>query len=176
MSFSSVDFFRDIKNNNHAKVKHALETFIIDQKVKNNALMIACEYSTSSIMKLLLESGADPNVPSKNDQNSLMIACNNRFALLDKIKVLLDFGANPNIKNKYGYTALMYSIEGVDVDIVKELIKAGADPNVKNKNGLTALDIAEEYETDEGSLKGSDLLKYLRKVTIKKNNSKNKKH
>ena len=108
--------------------------------IKNNewtALMIACERCHESVVRLLLENGANVNDKDNNEWTSLMVAC--VVGHENICHLLLDYGANVNDKNKNGYTALMRACEGGYESVVRLLIENKVDINDIDNNGFTAL-------------------------------------
>jgi len=99
------------------------------------------------ITKLLLKSGADPNIKYIDDNTVLMAIYFNQKNSVDIIKLLLKYGAKINTKNKLGNSALMISV-GLynNLKTTKLLLKNGADPNIKNIKGETPLMMAYRKE------------------------------
>lgn len=90
-----------------------------------------------TLVKLLLEAGAKPDLPDCWNNTPLMAAVyNNEF---DCVQALLTAKANSNAKNNVGLTPLMLAAEAADIRIVQALIKAGAKLDAKDNNGDTAL-------------------------------------
>ena len=102
-----------------------------DQFAKVTALHFA---HGPSIVKLLLELGANPNA---RDAQGLTPLHMERGVSPSKIKALLAAGANPNARDAEGRTPLFY--HPGNPDCVKLLLRAGADPYAKDKKGDTPL-------------------------------------
>jgi hypothetical protein len=68
---------------------------VIDLKDNHNqtALMYAAEDAPASVVRLLLDKGANPNQANLMGMTALMISA--READIEKVKLLLEFGANP---------------------------------------------------------------------------------
>ena len=99
-------------------------------------------------MRLLLDHGANPNLPAKNFTTALMFAAGlgsgrNRSEddALEAVRLCLDRGADVNAFNTNGLTALHVAVERSD-RIVKLLADRGAELDLKDKDGRTPLDIA----------------------------------
>jgi len=125
----------------------------------------ACSSYNEEIIKIILKTGADPNIKIKNADNAFEFCMNkcirslgylikyaniedltNNFESIhncervsdDDIKIMLD-RIDVNHKNKYGKTPLMIACDNKMYDTVKILIKKGADVNAKDNDGKTAL-------------------------------------
>jgi len=73
--------------------------------------MGACLNGNETLVKYLVEHGADVNYEGYSGQTSLLIACEKceireeeRNAYMNIIKYLIEHGADINHINKYGYT------------------------------------------------------------------------
>ncbi|WP_407077173.1 DnaJ domain-containing protein [Wolbachia endosymbiont of Rhagoletis cerasi] len=106
------------------------------------ALMQAKDSRNYSILKLLLENGADPNIKLLHNEASLYY-----YMVLDDsiiVELLLQCGANPNMLDKNGRVPLYQAIN-CDNDkrekYVELLLKYGADPNQK-VNGSRVIECA----------------------------------
>ena len=77
--------------------------------------------------KVLIEGGADVNVPDVDGNTALILAAqNNQVAC---ISYILNAGAFVNEANHYGETPIMMASENGHTECVKKLIEAGADVN-----------------------------------------------
>lgn len=97
-------------------------------------LIIAGYYGNESVARLLLESGANPNIRGNEDSTALIAATykNN----LQIVNLLLQHGANANAVGEYDYTAL-HNLS--DATILKLLIDHDVDVDIKNSFGDTPL-------------------------------------
>lgn len=95
-----------------------------------------------AVTRLLLRSGADPNIRDSEGSSPLMDAVESgerdRAVI---VKELLKYDASLSIKNIWGDTALHIAAREGDTESIKVLLDAGANPLLKNRKGLTAADI-----------------------------------
>ncbi|MEZ5424920.1 MAG: ankyrin repeat domain-containing protein [Pyrinomonadaceae bacterium] len=111
----------------------------------NSPLHLALKENKDQIFDLLLEKGADVNLPGRasektNDQTALYLAVARNDA--DLVRRLLERGADPNLADSAGSLPLVEAVVDSDADpeIVKMLIEKGADVNKTEKeNGASAL-------------------------------------
>jgi ankyrin len=99
-----------------------------------------------TVMRLLLDKGADPNIPTFSNSTALMAAAGINWAYqqtytesrehqMEAVKLCLEKGADVNAVNSMGLTAVMGAANrGLD-DIVELLVKKGARLDVKDKQG-----------------------------------------
>ena len=78
----------------------------------------------------LLNSGADPNIPTTMGETPLYQAV--EMGKISHVNLLLQKGANPNIAQIDGLTPLHLAVNRQNILIIKELLKYKADPNYKN--------------------------------------------
>jgi ankyrin repeat protein len=121
--------------------------------------LFAADRSDVPLMKLLLELGADPNLPNFNNTTPLLAAAGVGTAepleeageeneALEAVSLLLDRGANLNAVDNNGDTVMHGAAYNIYPQMVELLGKRGADPQVwgkPNKFGRTPLFIAEGY-------------------------------
>lgn len=122
--------------------------------------LLAADRSDVTLMRLLLELGADPLLPNDNNTTPLMAAAGlgttepleeagEEPEALEAVKMLLDLGADINAVDNDGDTAMHGAAYGAYPTVVKLLAERGADPQIwkeKNKFGRTPLFIAEGYQ------------------------------
>ena len=93
--------------------------------------------SVISVLRLLLEQGADINAQNQDGRTPLHMASFDRA--LEVVRLLLEHGADVEVKNKYGRTPLhLASFDGA-LEVIRLLLEHGADVEVKDKYGETAL-------------------------------------
>lgn len=97
---------------------------------------MAVKKNNGSIIKVLLNIGADINIQNEEGNTPLILAVKKSKVYI--IKILLNSGVDPNIQNEEGETALMFACRK-SVKMTEILLKYGADVNIQNKIGMTAL-------------------------------------
>jgi|GEM_PF-3134159 len=107
----------------------------LDFKYGQTALHWAVSRSQIQIISVLLASGADVNLQSKDGKTPL-----HRVSDVHVAQQLLQAGANPNIHDHEDGKSPLHWAAGLEHrEIVAELLKAGADINAIDGNGKTAL-------------------------------------
>jgi ankyrin repeat protein len=107
-----------------------------------------------TVMGLLLDRGADPNIPTFSNTTALMAAAGVNWSvgqtytdsnegLMEAVKLCLEKGADVNSVNTMGFSALTGAVNRASDDIVEFLVKHGARLDVKDKEGRTLQDWAE---------------------------------
>jgi len=91
----------------------------------------------ASLVKLLLENGANPALATANGMTPLMAA--SVRGDIEAMKLLVDKNADVNTRNGAGETALMFAATNGSPAAVKFLIDHAADAKAKSKRGETAL-------------------------------------
>ena len=108
----------------------------------------------TTVMRLLLAHGADPNIATFEGTTPLMAAAGVNWtvaqtytespqALLDAIQICLDHGADVNAVNSMGVTAMIGAANRGSNDIIRFLHSKGARLDVVDKQGRSPLRWAE---------------------------------
>jgi ankyrin repeat protein len=108
----------------------------------------------TATMKLLVQRGADPNIPTLAGTTPLMAAAGVNWtvgqtftespqALVDAVNLCLELGADVNAANSMGLTALLGAANRGSNDIIELLVKRGARLDITDKEGRTPLRWAE---------------------------------
>ena len=103
-----------------------------------------------TVMRLLLEKGADPNIATFAGTTALMAAAGvnwmsgqtfteSKEALMEAVQLCLDKGADVNAANSMGVTAVIGAANRGSDDILEFLTKKGARLDIKDKEGRTPL-------------------------------------
>jgi ankyrin repeat protein len=108
----------------------------------------------TATMRLLVQRGADPNLPTLAGTTPLMAAAGVNWvvaqtytespqALIDAVNLCLELGADVNATNSMGLTALLGAANRGSNDLIELLVKRGARLDIKDKEGRTPLRWAE---------------------------------
>ncbi len=103
-----------------------------------------------TLMHLLLDKGADPNIPTFAGTTALMAAAGvnwvvgqtfteSKEAVMEAVQLCLDKGADVNAKNSMGVTAVIGAANRGSDDILEFLVKKGARLDIKDNEGRTPL-------------------------------------
>jgi ankyrin repeat protein len=108
----------------------------------------------TATMRLLVQHGADPNLPTLAGTTPLMAAAGVNWvvaqtytesvqARLDAVTLCLELGADVNATNSMGLTALLGAVNRGSNDIIELLVRRGARLDIRDKEGRTPLRWAE---------------------------------
>jgi len=106
-----------------------------------------------TVMHLLLDKGADPNIATFAGTTPMMAAAGVNYVggqtyseskqFLEAVELCLEKGADVNAVNSMGITAVIGAVNRGSDDILELLVKKGASLNVKDQQGRTPLVWAE---------------------------------
>jgi ankyrin repeat protein len=107
-----------------------------------------------TVMKMLLDKGADPHIPTYGGTTALMAAAGVNWvvdqtadhgpeALLEAFKMCVELGMDVNAVNSMGLTALHGAANRGSDDIIRLLVDLGARVDVADTEGRTPLTWAE---------------------------------
>ena len=92
----------------------------------------------------LLDAGADPRMPSRNEMRVAPLHSAVARRCLAVARLLLERGADVNVRQTGGFTPLHGAAANGDRAMTELLIDRGADPLLRNDEGRTARDLALE--------------------------------
>jgi len=106
----------------------------VDAKRKTSLM----RYSNLTLLKFLIDNGADIKARDREGRTALMLAAkweSYKLGKAEKVQFLIDNGADIEAKDNEGRTALMFAYD--DPEIAKLLIDNGANINAEDNNGLS---------------------------------------
>ena len=115
-------------------------------------LGLASFFKRRDVVKVLLDRGAKPSVPSRDQGFTPLhsaVATDAGDAIHEIVRLLLEAGADPNAKSREGGTPLHSAAFTGDLAIAELLLAYGADPNARDPKSRTALDIARDRRNVE---------------------------
>lgn len=152
--FGSEDLIEELSYGEEERVRKALANGAnpnqISRELEMTALMVAVETMKPKIVKLMLESKANPNLKVSSTGKTALMLFMERYYLKEQrsengesialedenginiLQQLLQAGANPLEKDKEGKSVLAYAVSsrevGASPTIIQSLLKAKADP------------------------------------------------
>src|SRR5688572_13345319 len=115
-------------------------------------LGLASFFKRRDVVKALLERGAKPSTPSRDQGFTPLhsaVATDAGEATAEIVRLLLEASADPNAKSKEGGTPLHSAAFTGDLEIAELLLAYGADPNATDPMGRTPLDVARDRKNVE---------------------------
>lgn len=125
-----------------------------DGAMGEHPLSYAIGWAPLTMVRDLLELGADPNRPVQDGFPSLIEALSlDRADKVERVRLLLDFGADVNQRGINDWTPLHYAVTLRNADAVRLLLKRGADPALRTRidECSTPLEDAEAQGFAEGA-------------------------
>ena len=96
-----------------------------ENRQSDTPLIIAVRCQNEGVLRLLLDAGADVNVPNAHGESVLFWAIKRQKSNL--VRMLLKRGADPNQLVRHGLTLLILAIMTGCLDLVKALLEEGCD-------------------------------------------------
>lgn len=115
------------------------------------ALSLAVQTGSPEAVRLLLNAGANPNLPSNglSPLHAAVVDIPYDYELpndcMEIIKALLNAKADPNIQDRKGNTPLMIAAKKRNLVLVKTFLSANADLDTRNKQGISALELSRKH-------------------------------
>lgn len=97
-----------------------------------------------SMVRILLDRGADISRKDANGNTALHLAAANKYGSEALVKLLLDESADSNAQDHLGQTALFAAVQNGNEEAVKLLLDSSVDINSKDSMGNVALHYAVE--------------------------------
>ena len=136
-------FYQAIRNNDLASLKALIKSADINAGDRRGAtpLMYAAAFGSIEELKLLLDTGADPNVKNSFGATALNCAAGDPM----KSRMLIERGADVNVQSKQGRTPLMEAANrDGNAGLVRLVLAKGGDVRAKSAQGDTALLLASQ--------------------------------
>ena len=120
-----------------------------DPEFGNTPLCMASLGKHASVIKVLLEYSADPNIRCEDEQSPLSIA--SELGLVDVVKLMIARGADVNLGADNGLNPVHEAAEHNMPEVIELLAKAGANLNAAavGGHGYTPLHIAAQLQSVE---------------------------
>jgi ankyrin repeat protein len=109
------------------------------------ALGLAVFFGHAELAEMLVEAGADVNLPSRNAFHVYPLHSAVASGNVALVELLLRYGAKADPEEFLGATPLHSAAAGGNRKMVQKLLAAGADRNRKTNDGKTAADLARQH-------------------------------
>lgn len=97
------------------------------------------------IVRLLLEHGADPDLPGGGEDEGLPLCAAACWDHAQTVQALLDGGADPDAREHAGWTALLWAAANGHLESADVLLDAAADPDGADDDRDTPLTLAAHF-------------------------------
>jgi len=126
------------------------------EKEELTPLMLASNHGHISIVRYLLNQGADANKQCKIGDTALIVASYGGY--LDIVRELLDRRVEINKTDNKGKSALMWAASRAQMETAQLLVSSGAEVNKQDNSGYTALMYACQNEDVQSANQLAELL------------------
>jgi ankyrin repeat protein len=134
--------------NSNDYLKKILDRFDLDETYTSlnmeTPLHLATEQGRTNTIKLLLNSGADPN-KANNIDGATPLCIASQEGHTDIVNLLLGAGADPNKASDEGANPILVAAQEGHFGVVKLLLGAGSDPNKAKNDGSTLILLASHH-------------------------------
>lgn len=117
----------------------------------NQPLLVSCVRLHPEYVEMLLEAGADPNIPGTRGNSVLLYSAH--IGDTELVKLLIKHGADVNKINDRKECAILPSIYRDDVTLARVLLDAGADPNYRTPEDQNSLILLASYDGSNEMIK-----------------------
>nr|KAG5688416.1 hypothetical protein BaRGS_001198 [Batillaria attramentaria] len=143
------ELIEEIKGGNNDRVaellRRGLDVNHVEEDTRMTPLCMACQCSNMEAMKLLLEHGADVNMPGPDGQTALHLLCateNRRPEQAELGDLLISNGACVDAADNMGTTPVLLACDAEDHKMVRVLCNAGCNVNMHNYCGESPIKVA----------------------------------
>lgn len=146
---------------------HSMSEELLDYKDDNGntLLSIACQFSCTELVQILLKRGADARIVNTAGANGLHFACYRDSLSIRIAELLIENNIPVNVaENLYGCTPLHYAASAGDLTLCKLLIQHGAYIHAHDYDNCTSID----YAKDAGMFEVADYLTHEMNMSHKK--------
>ncbi|KAL8836267.1 MAG: hypothetical protein Q9176_006416 [Flavoplaca citrina] len=113
---------------------------------KGTSLFVMVQQRTTpKVIKILLEFGADPEIPSAQGSPPLLIAAEEDDDDIEVARMLLDHGSHVNVQGREGQTPLQIAVAANNITHMQLFLDRYADIDTQSDDGATALSFAVRY-------------------------------
>jgi ankyrin repeat protein len=126
-------------------IEHGAEIDLTSGPMIATALASAIYWDQPASARILIESGANPNIADFTGETPLFRVAEKHDVQLARLLL----SAEPNVRSKTGKTAIWAAIFTGDVEMIKAFLDAGARVDIRDNNGETALEHAIDFAPEE---------------------------
>ncbi len=117
---------------------------------RGTPLGVAIQIAVSPmIIRMLLEKGADPNIPDAYGSSPLHMAAKDCDDDTEIARDLLEYGADVDARGEKGRTPLQIAAESNNVTHLQLFLDCGADIDAQSDDGATAISTASRLRRDD---------------------------